>query len=147
MKEYNLWVIHGHYHLLKSIVKDSKSKIPKPCPVCDVRVTHEWLECLRIAQYKPLVLLDCEVLVWPPMGLEEIGRLRQNPLLWVEEDKEGKLVVKSRMPLCHFCNRVSPAHFPLECIHAQKLARIQGRLWKGTGETQLSSGAPHIKRN
>ena len=83
-KDDNLWVIHQHYYpqvmeLLKRIVEDSKSEMQKPCPVCSSLVLHEWLECLRIVQYKPLTLLNCDIIVRPPLGLEEITRLQQNP--------------------------------------------------------------------
>ena len=50
-----------------------------------------------------------------PMGPEEVIRLRGDPLLWIEDDADGKPIVKSRIPPCRFCNRVSPTHFPLEC--------------------------------
>ena len=49
------------------------------------------------------------------MGPEEVIQLQGDPLLWIEDDAGGKPIVKSRIPPCHFCNRVSPAHFPFEC--------------------------------
>ena len=69
-KDDNLLVIHGHYYLevidlLKKIVEDSKSNTQEPCPVCSTLVSHEWLECLKIAQYNPLTLLDCDINVRP----------------------------------------------------------------------------------
>ena len=36
-------------------------------------------------------------------------------MLWIEDDADRKPIVKSRIPPCHFCNCISPAHFPLEC--------------------------------
>ena len=121
-EEDNLWVTHGHYYLqvtdfLKRIVKGSKSKVQKPCLVCDMLVSHEWLERLRVAEYKPLIFLDCDIIMRPPMGPKEIIRLQEDLLLWIEEDKNGNPVVKSHMPLCCFCNRINPTHFPLECTH------------------------------
>ena len=86
-----------------------------PCPVCDDEANHDWLECIRMARYELLELLDCKIALWPPMGPEEVLRLRREPLLWVEDDADGKPIVKSCLPPCHFCNHTNPAHFPLEC--------------------------------
>ena len=33
----------------------------------------------------------------------------------MEDDADGKPIVRSRLPPCRFCNRTNPAHFPLEC--------------------------------
>ena len=122
-KEDNLWVTHEHYYpevmeLLKMIVESSKSQTRQPCLVCSDVAPHEWLECLRIVQYSPLMLLDCDINVRPPMDPEEVARLQWEPLLTVEEDEEGKPIVKSQMPQCCFFNHANPAHFPLECTHA-----------------------------
>ena len=122
-KEDNLWVTHKHYYqavmeILKRIIADSGSKDPQPCHLCSDEALHDGLECLRMAQYQPLELLDCEVVARPPMGQEEVIRLQQNSLLWIEEDTEGRLVVKSRIPRCCFCNRAHPTHFPMECPQA-----------------------------
>ena len=103
-KEDNLWVTHGHYYpevmeILKMIIEDSKSEVRKPCPLCSNEALHKWLECLRMAQYQPFMLLDCDVIMRLPMGPEEVTWLQQDPLLIVENGVDGKPIVKSRMPL------------------------------------------------
>ena len=57
------------------------------------------------------------------MGPEEVIQLQGDPLLWIEDDADGKPIVRSHSP-CHFCNRTSPAHFPLECT----------QVWERMGE-------------
>ena len=47
------------------------------------------------------------------MGPTEVTRLQTDPLLWIEDDADGNPVVKSRIPPCRFCNRLSPHTFPL----------------------------------
>ena len=119
-QEDNLWVIHEHFYpevlrILKEIVHTRETVGNPPCPLCDDEDPHNWLECVRMAQYNPLEMLDCEVVMRPPMGPSEVIRLQANPLLWLEDDADGNPVVKSRIPPCCFCNRLSPIHFPLEC--------------------------------
>ena len=122
-KKDNLWVTHGHYYpevmeILKRIVEDSRSEEQQPCPLCSDDALHDWLECLRMARYKPFMLLDCDVVVRPPMGPEEVAWLQWDSLLWVEDDTNGKPTVKSHMPQCQFCNCAQPVRFPLECTQA-----------------------------
>ena len=112
--------MHEHFYpevlrILKEIVDTRETAGNPPCPLCDSEDTHNWLQCMRMVQYSPLELLDCEVVMRPPMGPSEIIRLHANPLLWIEDDVNGNPVVKSCIPQCRFCNRVSPTHFPLEC--------------------------------
>ena len=118
-KEDNLWVTPEHYYpavmeVFKRIIEDSGNENPQPLE----EVSHDRLECLPMAQYHPLELLDCEVILRPSLGPEEVIQLQREPLLQVEEDTEGKLVVKSRIPQCRFCNRAHPVHFPMECPQA-----------------------------
>ena len=119
-REDNLWVVHECFYpeivrVLKEIARNCGAAGNPPCPICDDEVSHDWLECMRMARYAPLELLDCEVALRPPMGPEEVLRLRRKPLLWVEDGADERPEVRSRLPLCHFCNRARPAHFPLEC--------------------------------
>ena len=119
-RENNLWVVHEHYYLellrlLKEIVQMRGTEGDPPCPLCDDKDPYDWLECVRMAHYDPLELLDCEVTMRPPLGPLEVPQLRTDPLLWLEDDADGNPVVKSRIPPCRFCNRVNPEHFPLEC--------------------------------
>ena len=76
------------------------------------------------------------------MGPGEILRLRQEPLLWVEDGEDGKFEVKSQLPLCRFCNHVSPAHFPLECT--QVLEEWEKRRYPCYKSHQ--PGADHISK-
>ena len=73
-----------------------------PCPLCDDEEPHDWLECMSMAQYRLLELLDCEVVMRRPMGPEEVIRLRGDPLLWIEDDADGKPIVKSHIPRAVF---------------------------------------------
>ena len=62
-KKDNLWVIHEHFYpeilrILKEIVDTCETTDNPPCPVCDDEAAHDWLECVRMAQYVPLELLD-----------------------------------------------------------------------------------------
>ena len=119
-REDNLWVVHEHCYpeilrILKEIVQTRGAADNPPCPVCDDETDHDWLECVRMARYTRLELLDCEVALRPPMGSEEVLRLRQEPLLWVEDGADGRPEVRSQLPPCHFCNHMCPTHFPLEC--------------------------------
>ena len=121
--EDNLWVVHGHYHLellgiLKEIVQTREAKDNPPCPLCNDKDSHDWLECVRMAHYNPLELLDCEVTMRPPLVPLEIPQLRTDPLLWLEDDADGNPVVRSHIPSCRFCNWVNAMHFPLECTQA-----------------------------
>ena len=116
----NLWVTHEHFYpevlrILKEIIETRGAAGNPPCPLCDDEVSDDWLECVRMAQYQPLELLDCEAVMRQPMGPEEVIRLWDDPLLWIEDDADGKPIVRSRIPPCRFCNRTSPKHFPLEC--------------------------------
>ena len=79
-REDNLWVVHEHFYpevlrILKEIVATRGAADNPPCPVCDDEVNHDWLECVRMARYEPLELLDCEIALQPLMGLEEVLRL------------------------------------------------------------------------
>ena len=118
--ENNLWVTHEHFYpevlrILREIVDTRGTVCNPPCPLCDDEDPHDWLECMRMVQYSPLELLDCKVIMRPPMDLSEVIRLQENPLLWIEDNVDGNSVVKSRTPPCCFCNRLSPAHFPIKC--------------------------------
>ena len=98
-REDNLWAMHKHYYpeilrILKEIVATHGAADNPPCPICDDEANHDWLKCVRMAQYEPLELLDCEIALRPPMGPGKVLRLRQEPLLWVEDDVDGKPIVK-----------------------------------------------------
>ena len=69
--EDNFWVIHEHFYpeilrILREIVQTREIEGNLPCPLCDDKDPHDWLECVRMAQYNPLELLDCEVAIRPP---------------------------------------------------------------------------------
>ena len=119
-RDNNLWVTHEHFYpevlrILREIMENLGTGGNQLCPLCSDEMSHDWLECVRMARYRLLKLLDCEVVMRPPMGPEEVIRLQRNPLLWIEDDTDGKPIVRNCIPQCHFCNRVNLAHFPLEC--------------------------------
>ena len=52
----NLWFTHEHFYpevltILKGIVENSGAVGKQPCPLCADKVDHDWLECVRTAQY------------------------------------------------------------------------------------------------
>ena len=76
-REDNLWVVHEHFYpellwILKEIVNTRGAGDNTPCPLCDDHTPHDWLECVRTVQYMPLELLDCEIVMRPPMGPAEV---------------------------------------------------------------------------
>ena len=82
----NLWVTHEHFYpevltILKEIIENSGAGGNQLCPLCSDKMSHYWLECVRMARYRPLKLLDCEVVMRQPMGPEEVIRLQGDPLL------------------------------------------------------------------
>ena len=55
-RDNNLWVIHEHFYpevfrILKEITEIRGTKGNPPCPLCDDEAPHDWLECMRMAQY------------------------------------------------------------------------------------------------
>ena len=71
-REDNLWVMHEHFYpeilrILKEIVATRGA--------ADDEANHDWLECVRMALYELLELLDCKIALRPPMGPEEVLRL------------------------------------------------------------------------
>ena len=107
--EDNLWAVHNQYcpellRLLKEITQMQGAGDNTLCPLCDDEEKHDWLECVWMARYNPLELLDCEVTMRPPLGPSEVTRLQADLFLWVEDDADGNPVLKSRIPPCRFCN-------------------------------------------
>ena len=72
--------MHEHFYpedlrILKEIINTRGTGDNLPCPLCEDEDPHDWLECGRMAQYNQLELLDCEVVMRPPIGPSEIVQL------------------------------------------------------------------------